>query len=135
MAVPGAWTFSRPVNDSANNSITPLITWTAASGAVTYNITIVQENPPGSGTLGGGAYVRAWSGITGTSLQLPTTPNAAGSALGGTLMPKVRYFLYGVAVNGDGTTDNTTPDTQVWLYDSFVTKLGGLRLRGRDRGR
>ena len=102
---------------------------------MTYNITVEQEFPPGSGTKGGSGYIRSWSGITGTTLQLPSQPNAVGASLGGVLRTMTRYFVYGAAVNGDGTTDNTTPDTQVWAYDSFVTAQTISRSRGRTRDR
>jgi hypothetical protein len=82
MAVPGPWSITLPAN-RGTTGLRPLVQWTAASGAVTYNIVIVEETAPGSGTFGLPGRTIAWSLIAGTSLQLPDAPTTDPQGSGG----------------------------------------------------
>lgn len=134
MAVPGAWSITLPANRGSVGTSAPLIQWTAASGAVTYTITIQEETAPGSETFGSPGRTIAWSLIAGTSLQLPGVPAVDAGGSGGYLRNGIRHVLYGIARNADGDTGDTTPDTDVWDSNSFTTRFGG-RSRSRARSR
>ena len=88
---PGAFDLSSPANGATGVSLTPTLSWTAASGVSTYTVTIANDAALTS-------VVLTQAGNVSTSFNVP----AATLNYGGT------YYWGVTAVNGFGSTPSTT---------------------------
>ncbi|MCC6426145.1 MAG: matrixin family metalloprotease [Phycisphaerales bacterium] len=87
---PGAFSLTSPADGSVGVSLTPTLTWTASSGAVTY--TVIMDDEPSLATP-----FLTQGGVGSTSFNVPAS----------TLTTCTQYYWGVQAVNGTGTTNST----------------------------
>ena len=87
---PGSFSLSTPANGATNQSQTPTLTWTAASGANTYTVVVANDSLLSSPVL-------TQTGIVGTSFNVPPATLAQGQT----------YYWGVTAVNTGGSTAST----------------------------
>jgi hypothetical protein len=97
---PGAFDKIDPANGAANQSLSPTLSWTSATGATSYEYCIYKTGDPVCAD-------DAW------------TENGTATTKALTLLPATIYYWHVRAVNADGTTYSNGTETAFW---SFTTQ-------------